>query len=255
LPDPPLLGRGRLRHEVIDLGNGFDDYYSPLYPQASSQWDALSHFQHPELGYYGGFTAEQVRDPRDPALGIDRWARSGIVGRFVLADVARYLAGRGRPVDCAKRVAVDTEDIEATLAAQGSTLAEGDILLLHFGWTSWYEALPPAGRQALAGYDLFFPGPGLAQGREMARWLTEARLAAVAADVIAVEATPFDPHSADCLHATLIPVLGMAVGELFDLAALADDCAADGRYQGLLVAAPLNVAGGAGSPANAIAIK
>jgi len=39
------------------------------------------------------------------------------------------------------------------------------------------------------------------------------------------------------------------------LGALAEDCAGDGVYECFLTSAPLNVAGGAGSPANALAIK
>jgi kynurenine formamidase len=50
-------------------------------------------------------------------------------------------------------------------------------------------------------------------------------------------------------------MLGIAIGELFDLDALAGDCADDGVYEGLFVAAPLNKVGGSGSPANAIAFK
>jgi hypothetical protein len=53
----------------------------------------------------------------------------------------------------------------------------------------------------------------------------------------------------------LIPLLGMTVGELFELGHLAADCASDGVYEGMLVAAPLNKLGGIGSPANALALK
>ena len=50
-------------------------------------------------------------------------------------------------------------------------------------------------------------------------------------------------------------VLPWAVGEMFVLDALAEDCAADGVYEGLFISAPLNKVGGSGSPANALAIK
>ena len=43
--------------------------------------------------------------------------------------------------------------------------------------------------------------------------------------------------------------------ELWDLDALAVDCAADGRYEFMLVSAPLYVPGGVGSPPNAYALK
>jgi hypothetical protein len=47
----------------------------------------------------------------------------------------------------------------------------------------------------------------------------------------------------------------MVVGELWDLEALAEDCAADGRHTCLLVVKPLNLIGGVGSPPNATAVK
>jgi hypothetical protein len=47
----------------------------------------------------------------------------------------------------------------------------------------------------------------------------------------------------------------MPIGELWDLERLAADCAGDGVYEGLITSAPLNVAGGAGSPANAMVLK
>jgi hypothetical protein len=47
----------------------------------------------------------------------------------------------------------------------------------------------------------------------------------------------------------------MPLGELWRLGALAADCAADGIHTMLLVSAPLNVPGGAGTPASALALK
>jgi hypothetical protein len=66
---------------------------------------------------------------------------------------------------------------------------------------------------------------------------------------------PFDLSRADgFLHYRLIPLLGMAVGELFALDALAEHCARTGVYERLLVAAPIQKVGGVGSPANAVAL-
>jgi hypothetical protein len=42
---------------------------------------------------------------------------------------------------------------------------------------------------------------------------------------------------------------------MFDLEALATDCAADGRYAFFFVAAPLPITGAVGSPVNPLAIK
>lgn len=57
------------------------------------------------------------------------------------------------------------------------------------------------------------------------------------------------------LHHMLIGQFGMALGELWWLKDLADDCATDGIYESLLVSSPLNAPGGIGSHANATAIK
>jgi len=47
----------------------------------------------------------------------------------------------------------------------------------------------------------------------------------------------------------------MALGELWSLDALSEDCAADGVYERMVASVPLNLPGGIGSPANAIAIE
>ena len=57
------------------------------------------------------------------------------------------------------------------------------------------------------------------------------------------------------LHQIAIPNIGLFLGEMFDLEALAADCAADGRYEFLLVAGGLPVTGGVGAPVNPVAIK
>ncbi len=94
----------------------------------------------------------------------------------------------------------------------------------------------------------------------------------VATDNFAVEAWPAAPDSpfvtdaersgavprsghTGLLHRVLIPLLGMVLGELWELDTLAAVCAADGRWDSLVVATPLNLTGGAGSPSNAVAIR
>jgi len=53
----------------------------------------------------------------------------------------------------------------------------------------------------------------------------------------------------------LIPAIGIAMGEIYYVKELAEDCAADGVYEFFFCAPPLNLPGGAGSPANPQAIK
>jgi hypothetical protein len=53
----------------------------------------------------------------------------------------------------------------------------------------------------------------------------------------------------------LLVSAGMLIGEMFDLEALADDCAADGVYEFMFVAPPLPFTKAVGSPLNPMAIK
>jgi kynurenine formamidase len=75
-------------------------------------------------------------------------------------------------------------------------------------------------------------------------------------DTIANEITT-DPNNgvALVLHNALMRNLGVTFSEIADFEALAADCADDGQYDGLYVAAPLKVAKGSGSPVNPVVIK
>jgi kynurenine formamidase len=255
LPNPPMFGRRPLRHTTTASRNGTDDYYDSFFPQASSQWDALSHIGHPVAGFYGGHSASAVADPATNPLGIEWWGRRGIAGRFVLVDVAGSRAARGRPLDATAPEAIEVDEVEAILHAEKVALQGGDILLFRFGWIAWYEAAEQSVRDRIARLG-HAPTPGLAQGEDMAAWLWDQRVAAVVGDNPGVERYPADPSDLESfLHYRLIAFLGMAIGELFVLDALAEDCAADGTYEGLFMAAPLNKRGGSGSTSNALAVK
>ena len=247
LPDPPLFGRQGPEHVVLDLGRGFhDDTLSGWNTQSSSQWDGFRHVAHPDHGHWNGVA--------DADHGLHHWARRGIAGRAVLADVARWRASVGRAIEPGTSDAIEPDDVVATLDAQHVAIEPGDVLLLRTGWITWYRGLDADERAAIAqGRPT---ACGLRPGRATVRMLWDLHVAAVAADNPAVEVWP--PSSLDAegfAHVSLLPLLGIPLGELWDLDRLADDCAADGVYRCFLTAAPLNVHGGVGSPANALAIK
>ncbi|MEY2471831.1 MAG: hypothetical protein QOK28_1160 [Actinomycetota bacterium] len=56
-------------------------------------------------------------------------------------------------------------------------------------------------------------------------------------------------------HIHFLPLLGIPLGEMFNLGALAAACAADGRYACMFTSAPLNLRHGVASPPNALAIR
>ena len=258
LPDPPLFGRAAPEHTVLGEGTGHDDLLN-FNTQSSSQWDGFRHVGGVH-GFYNGIADEDH--------GVHHWARRGIAGRGVLADVARWRESQGRPVQCGESDVITPDDLDATLDAQGTTLREGDVLLMRTGWTTWYRGLSEGERAALPGQ---LRTPGIKPGLATARWLWDHHVAAFAGDNPAVEVWPPGAHLTTeerqairtdpdrgpdfFVHLALLPLLGIPLGELWDLDALAADCAADGVYDFLFTSAPLNVRAGVASPPNALAIK
>lgn len=253
LPSPGFFGRGRIDHEVFDDGFGLDDRYDNFWPQGSSQWDSLAHFSHTQHGFYGGRQNSELKVP-NAKNGIDNLARRGIAGRFVLADVARWRQHVDRPIDVQQGESIPIGDVAATLDYQQVSLRLGDILLVRSGWMAWYEGLTNNARESMVAPSPGFVAVGLRPGDETAAWLWDAGVVAVAADNPAVEVCPFDV-TGPSLHADVLALLGVPLGELWRLDDLAADCAGDGRHEGLLVSAPLNMPGGIGSPANVLALK
>lgn len=56
-------------------------------------------------------------------------------------------------------------------------------------------------------------------------------------------------------HWVVIPMIGITMGEIFNLRELANDCAEDKVYEFFFCAPPLPITGAVGSPINPIAIK
>lgn len=263
LPDPPLFARSKMRHRVVETPISADDHIDDFNTQSSSQWDGFLHIKHPKVGRYNGSSAESLH-------GIDKWARRGIVGRGVLVDVARWREAQGRPLAHGSPDPISVEDLARTLEDQGTSLRPGDVLLVRTGWIQWYEALDATRRAEYANM-ASFACPGLAPGEKTAAWLWNHHVAAVAADNPSLEVwppgstLPEDKRSSfwsdpsllheGFVHTMLLPLLGIPIGELWALDELAADCARDGRYEFLLVSAPLHIPGGVASPPNAIALK
>lgn len=268
--DPyPTGTRSATVHHIFSTNpNHRDDYLDSFYLQSTSQVDGLRHMRHPEHGFYGGVPDYEVQ-VGSPTLGIQGWAEHGIVGRGVLLDVNRHLLSEGRPIDQDSGHAFTVSDLESTALAQGIEFREGDILMIRTGWAKHRLDARTSGAGNQIPRSLVCPG--LSQAEETVRWLWDHHFSMAASDNIGLEALPPGRESAfrfptepspergidhnGMIHRPLIALLGMAIGEMWALEDLADDCAQDGVYECLVVSKPLNLVGGVGSPANALAVK
>jgi kynurenine formamidase len=225
------------------IGGADDVIAMPL--QASTQWDGLGHIFDHGMAWNGRRAGDVVTSDGDKVTGIQT-AAAHIAGRGVLLDVGRAIGTDGELPD---GFAITTEHLEATIAAQGGSarVGRGDLLLVrtgrlararHEGWGDY------------AGGD----SPGLSF--TTADWLHGSEIAGIATDTWGFEVRPNEFDVAfQPLHQVAIPNIGLFLGEMWDLDALAADCAADGQWDFFLTAAPLPVTGAVGSPVNPIAVK
>jgi kynurenine formamidase len=160
--------------------------------------------------------------------------------------------------------------VAETADAQEVELRPGDILMIRTGWVHYHLRERDAEQRK---HDIrALRSTGLEPSHATVAWLWDNRFSVVGMDNVAVEVWPSRPESpfltgaerrgdeprtsySGLMHRVLIPLLGMALGELWALDALAGRCAADGRWDCMIVAKPLNLTGGAGSPLNAVAIR
>ena len=217
-----------------------DDFISmPL--QGATQWDSLAHVGYDDL-FYNNVPVGSVMALGGASRNAIDNALPGIVGRGVLVDIARF-----RGVEWLQAGdAIEPDELDAVLAAQGVSVGSGDVLALRTGWRR--KAIVDGWENWMAGN----PGLGLAS----ATWLHDKEIGAVVSDNWCIEVQPSAEGTGILpLHCVLIRDLGMMLGEILDLEDLAADCAADGVWEFFLSAAPLRVVGGVGSPVSPLALK
>lgn len=266
---PSLAGtRPRTEHHIFaNNPNHRDDWLDRFYLQSTSQIDGLRHIRHPRYGFYGGVADERIQVDT-PDLGIHLVARHGIVTRGVLLDLPRYFSHEGRQYDPLGGERITADDLRGAAEYQDVELRRGDVLLMRTGWAGAYLGSDPGMQEGIRSD---WRCPGVEQSHQVLAYLWNAGVALIAGDNGGVEGFPVDTESVfydsdepqpergpshnGMLHRQLIALLGLSLGELWNLDELADDCARDGRYEFLVTAKPLEVIGGVGSPPSAMAIK
>lgn len=247
-PQPGGNGRYNAQHTMTQIDTQrpagmavFDDEVR-MALQGSTQWDSLAHVGYD--GYlYNGVPVGTVTEDGAEFNSIDRTA-DRIVGRGVLLDIARAVGKDELPGG----FEVTAELLSLAEERSGTEVGPGDILLVRTGWQRIFDR---GDRDRFMDRSL---APGL--GLSSSRWLRDRDVAALAADTQAVEVKPpRDGGATHPVHMVLIRDMGMTLGELFDLEALAADCAEDAVYEFLFVAPPLKITGAVGSPVTPLAIK
>jgi kynurenine formamidase len=210
--------------------------------QGGTHWDSLAHIIHKDV-MYNGWKASEVSSTGAKKNGIFN-SREKIVGRGVLLDVAR--ARKREALDRGEGITSDWLDEAAE--KQKVEVKEGDIVLVRTGHMAASRKTGSWGDYA--GGDQ----PGLSI--DALDWVKEKRVAALASDTWGLEVQPFEVKEVHIpFHILAIVYMGLSLGEIFDLEALAKDCDSDGRYSFFLAAQPLPFTKGVASPINPIAIR
>ena len=277
--EQPMLNfpMSRLDADSIDI---VSDDQVLLSLQYSTQWDALAHVGArfdadgdgaDEMVYYNGYRAgadiagpmQYGDDGHDEAsshdcsapgahlsyakfLGIEQMAAHGMQGRGLLVDLHRHLGNA--------RTLVGFDMLDAILRADGVVVEPGDVLLLRTGFAELIVDM--AGTPDAT---VLHDSCAVLDGRDarLLQWISDSGISALAADNYAVEAYPAvamtGKKSVLPLHHHCLFKLGLPLGELWYLRALADWLHAHRRHRFMLTAPPLRLPGAVGSPVTPVA--
>ncbi|WP_104203401.1 cyclase family protein [Billgrantia saliphila] len=245
--DEALYASGKL--DPLAGGVKYSDDVAFMYLQGTTHVDGLAHGWYGDQVYGGESAQSTIHGHAHGDVGAI--GEKGIVGRGVLLDVGRHL-GSGENHRLAPDTCIGLDDLRATAEAQGTTIHPRDILVIRTGSISRYwDEEPDAAWDAMT-------EPGLCYSAELLQWIDELEIPAIAADNLAVEkvSQQIDGETYVIpLHGALMRDMGVVLSEIWWLEDLAADSAEDGQYSFLLVAAPLKMAQGSGSPVNPVAIK
>jgi kynurenine formamidase len=224
------------RDEPVSLAKDYVglDYHNDTHTHI----DALCH-----VGYqgclYNGVPLDAVSSSGATAEAIEV-LKDGLVGRGVLLDIPRL-----------RRIAwlepgesVLRDELEAAEREQGVSVREGDILLVRTGHARrlrelgpWNTAAAKAGLHPTA-----------------MTFLAERGVAALGSDTNADTAPSTTAGVAFPIHVLALVAMGIHLLDYLQFEQLRAACQRTGRWEFLLVAAPLRISGGTGSPLNPIAI-
>jgi kynurenine formamidase len=227
-------------HRVTVGDSGCSDYLGMSYHGfANTHVDALCHIFTTDGEMFGGRPTSHVTEEGAKSNSIDH-LRDGILTRGLLYDVPLH---RGVPHVTADEP-VHAIELEEIARARGFEPRAGDAVLVRMGASAFWAANPD--------FQPVWSAPGLhASAME---FLFGHDAALLGWDLM--EAPHQDEYHAPSLpiHSIAIPYMGLTLLDNADFEELAAATRETGRWEFLLVIAPLVVEGGTGSPVNPIAV-
>lgn len=219
-----------------DGGSAANDMIS-MGTHVGTHIDALAHVSHDGKLFGDLDVADALTGGRYDKLGAHTIAP--MVCRGILLDVPAAL---GTPVGCDDGYEITRADLEATVDAQGTRPAAGDVVLIRSGWGRKFgEGAAYVGAQSGV--------PGV--GEDGARWIAEHGVRAAGADTIAFERlAPGAGHALLPAHRVLLVENGIYIIEAMNLEALAGA----GAHEFLFMLSPLALYGATGSPVRPLAV-
>ncbi len=228
---PPFLFGLTHPHSVAGGVSSASDALS-MSGHSGTHIDALCHFSRDGI-LHGG---SPVASAQSSSGGIARLSAETIgpmVRRGVLLDIAGVEGVEVLPAV----FTIAPAHLEAALAAEGVSIAHGDVVLLRTGRDTYWDD-PER-----------YYGGGIAPGPDEAgaRWLSAHGAFAAGSDTMSFEKVP---NTGMPVHAHLLVESGIHILECLNLQELAREKV----YTFLFVAAPLKIRGGTGAPVRPVAL-
>ncbi len=201
-----------------------------------SHLDGLCHVFYKDKVYNGSDFRDVVTEDGCSAMDTTMM-KDGLVTRGVLVDMPLL---KGVPY-LEPGTKLYREDIEAWEEYAGVTLGPGDALLLRTG--RWNQRAAEGATRVMSGWDA-----------SVIPFLAERDIALLGADSVHEAPDSVPGLRVNPIHRFAIVSRGMHLLDNLDLDAAAETAARLGRWEFMLVIAPLRVPGGTGSPVNPIAM-
>ena len=228
------IGSGTLRFATDFLGMDF-------HGDCHTHIDALCHLAY-RGQMYNGHSASSVTSRGAEVLTMTDYA-NGIVTRGVLLDIPRL---RGVPY-LEPGQAVTRAELDEAERTQGVRVQEGDALVFRTGHHRRRLEHGP--------WDNGYTGDGKAGLHvDAIPWMHERRIAMFMPDGDGETVPSTVKGILYPIHPLQIVAMGMAVSDSLDLEDLAAACSQEGRWEFMVVAAPLRLPRATGSPFNPIAV-